>query len=197
MRFSGSKRVDIARLALAAIAMLSTGAVKPEPPVTGSWRGAPSSMALCAPFNLVLHLEAKADVADVSAEVLQSAGVEVVSGTKSWLGGLLAGQALDLPVRARVVADGKWTLGARLSARRSAQPEVSGAVLYVMAANGQASLSATPFEAGNASTRSGDARPETGTEPDRGRSPLRASPPAPGRAQSRSSSNRTPCARTP
>ena len=108
MGFFGSKRAVVCFSGMAAMPFLLMGAVKPQTAVIGVWRGAPSSIPLCVPLNLVLHVVAHANAAELSAEVLPSAGIEVVSGTHRWVGSLLAGQVLDLPLRVRVIAAAVW-----------------------------------------------------------------------------------------
>ena len=135
---SNRRFASLAFASIAALPLLLTAAQKPTPAVRGSWVGAPSSIQLCKTLNLVLHVEANADASDVAAEILPSPGIEIVGGSSTNVRSLLAGAVLDLPVRVRFVANGEWTLGARLTARRGTDVEVSGAVINVVAARGKA-----------------------------------------------------------
>ena len=134
--FSGRRFVSA--VALAAVPFLQAAGTKRQPAVNGSWAGAPSSIAMCRPIDLVLHVVATANASELTAEVTSERGIEVVSGTRRWVGSLLADQVIELPVRVRVVANGAWTLDATLTARPWTSVEVSHAVFNVVAADGKA-----------------------------------------------------------
>ncbi len=126
--------------AVLALLPLSAAANSPQSGVIGSWRGAPASVAVGTEIDLVLHLEAAADAPLATVELLPSAGIEFLTPRTTWGGSLLRGRIVDLPVTVRVVQDGDWTVGARITNYRPQGNQVAGAVLHVVAVNGTATL---------------------------------------------------------
>lgn len=168
----------------------SAAATKRQSAVTASWRGAPSTVPLGGPVELVLHFDASAD-ATVTAELLPSAGVDILSGTGPWTAAFSAGQTFDLSVTVRFTANGDLTLGARLIVQRPARSgtsallgsdpdltEMAGAALNVVAVNGIAMLSSgdhATMKIAAASTAESMRRLGIGSEP-QGRPPVRLLP---------------------
>ncbi|MCA1584919.1 MAG: hypothetical protein LC791_09160, partial [Acidobacteria bacterium] len=72
--------------------------------------------------------------------IMPSPGIEIVGDGTQWNGAMTRGRAIELPVTVRFIADGDWTLGAQITNQRAYGPQVSGAVLNVVAANGMATL---------------------------------------------------------
>ena len=135
-----SVRIRTFLFALALVPLLTTfaAAQKLQPATRATWQGAPSARSLNLDVDVVLHVEATDASPGTTVEILPSDGIELVSGPTSWSGALAKGGTADLPITIRVVRDGDWALGARITARTGDMTEVSGAVLNVVAANGQA-----------------------------------------------------------
>lgn len=131
-------RTRILAFLLATLLPVPTSPVvgKPLPAVHATWRQVPPPIPLGLDVTLVLRLEATADAPNVLVELQPSPGLEFVGTALSWSGGMRAGQATDLPVGVRVLADGDWTLGARVTIVAPDVTEVSGAVLTVVARDG-------------------------------------------------------------
>ena len=123
----------------------SAAATKRQPGVTATWRGAPPTVPLGGPVQLILHLDATAN-ATVTTELAPSAGVEVLSDGGPWTSTFLAGQVLDLPVTVRFTANGDTTLGANLTIRRQSPDgpfiETTSVALNTVAVNGIGTVSA-------------------------------------------------------
>lgn len=126
--------------AFALVPLLATAAwaQKLQPPAFATWRGAPASVLLNIDVDLVLHVQASDDALSTNVELLPSPGIELVAGEASWSGALPRGAGVDLPVTIRVVQDGEWAVGARITTRDGEAVEVSGAVLNVLARGGTA-----------------------------------------------------------
>jgi hypothetical protein len=121
--------------------------------VVGSWQGAPASVALGRSFTIVLRLTSSREARDVTVEVLSTPGVEVTSGDRTWTGSLVARNPRDLSFSVRIVANGEWTLGARITNKsKDDGDQVSGAVLSIAARDGVATLTADPAKAWAATT---------------------------------------------
>lgn len=126
-------------LVLAALAVMTAGA-DAQATVAAAWRGAPPRAPLGEDVALALRLVAAEDAPEVVVTILPTDGVAVLEGERKWSGSLTKGQILDLPFTIRIVADGDWTLGASVTARRPDADQVSGAILRVRARDGVATL---------------------------------------------------------
>lgn len=121
---------------------LAEAAQSPQAVVVGWWHDVPASVPLRRTVDLTLRVRAAEDAADVVVDIVPSSGVEIVGGSARWMGALAKEQSRDLPVSARFVADGTWTLGASIANRRANSPQVAGTVLTIVAKDGVAMLSA-------------------------------------------------------
>jgi hypothetical protein len=140
----------VARLVVALGAVLlplDLAASKPQPIVVGRWEGVPATVRLGQTFTLTLRLVASRDAADVTVELLPSRGIEVTKGDRLWTGSLAARTPHQRSFAARVIAEGRSTLGARITNRENDGEQVSGVVLSVIARNGVATLITDPAKA--------------------------------------------------
>lgn len=79
----------------------------------------------------------------MTAQLLPSPAVQIVSGPGQWSGALRAGDVMAIPFRVRFVGTGDSTLGARVEIRIGGQTVTSGAVLHVTTTGSTIELSAT------------------------------------------------------
>src|SRR5574337_31370 len=132
-------------LALIGLAASPTAAQEPQPVVTASFEGAPTTVSTGVTVDLVLRLTANADAVDVTAEILPAPMVQVVGGLGRWSGSLARGAVLDIPISVQFTGSGEYTLGARVTNRLvNGQEQVTGTVLYVTVTAGAAHLSIEP-----------------------------------------------------
>jgi hypothetical protein len=125
---------------LALIPALADARLRPS--VTARFETASESVPIGATVDVILRLTAAANAPDVTAEISAPAEVDITGGSILWSGALTAGDSVAIPLRARFIGAGEYTLGARVTNRAVGGTQVSGAILYVTAAGQTAELSA-------------------------------------------------------
>ncbi len=114
---------------------LSTAsAQKRIPPVTASLRVEQAQLHLGDIADVTLRLAALAPATRVEAVVILPPQMAFVSGSQSWTGSMTANQVEEVRLRLRLVAPGRYTLGARVAMAPGggASEETAGAVLYFL-----------------------------------------------------------------